>query len=162
MEIDASEMLAACRDYLGFVVSPQRASETAETRNVELARRLDRLAWVIHALTLSKEDPNIGLKEIEPVVNSERIYRLISSAFPDFGWYCVVYGSVSTDGPEVLTGDAIDDLRDIYLDLNDFVWKYENGSKYWAIHGVRDMYRVHWGRHLRDVQSYLHSAIYGS
>lgn len=155
-------MLAACQDYLGFVVASERAGETPKMRNVELARKLDNLAWVIHALTLPEGDLQVDPAEGEPVVDDEHVYQLISAGFPDLGWYPVVYPSDFADPAEVLTGDAIDDLRDIYLDLNAFVWTYENVSKYWAVHGVQAMYRVHWGKHLRDVQSYLHSVIYVS
>jgi len=63
---------------------------------------------------------------------------------------------------ECMTGDAIDDLADIYGDLIGVSWLWENSGEADAVWHFRFGYQTHWGRHLLDLRSYLHWKLYES
>ena len=59
------------------------------------------------------------------------------------------------DGNFVL-GDAIDDLCDIANDLSEVLWRWEHLGADDAHWYLRLMY-MHWGWHMRELQSFLHA-----
>jgi hypothetical protein len=58
-------------------------------------------------------------------------------------------------------GDAIDDLLDITMELRAIahLWRQEGDEK--ALRSFAAAYRFHFGDHLRELQSYLHSSTRG-
>lgn len=53
-------------------------------------------------------------------------------------------------------GEGRDDISDIVLDLKEVLWYFENTSKDNALWYFENSYKSHWGRHLRELQLYLH------
>ena len=81
--------------------------------------------------------------------------------FPDFGFYYQVTPRYADEPEEPTFADAVDDVYDIAGDLRDAQWyrvhgQPGDGERHAALHFV-----IHWGRHLRDLQSHLHLLIHG-
>ena len=64
--------------------------------------------------------------------------------------------SDSIENSDIIVGDAIDDICDIVGDLQEVLWCFENTSENDALWHYEINFRSHWGRHLRDLQLYLH------
>lgn len=89
--------------------------------------------------------------------NDEDIRASIGVRFPEFGYYNSVSEVVSNIGSvKCDVGDAVDDVLDIYKDLRESVWCYDNIGAKEGINYLVSSYFYHWGRHLRDLQLYLH------
>lgn len=79
-------------------------------------------------------------------------------AYDRFASFMFKYYSVSfsptklEEGP--VTGDIADDLADIYRDLKNGLWLYDNGFKVEAVWEWKESFKTHWGRH---VVSALHA-----
>ena len=63
----------------------------------------------------------------------------------------------SEEDPQLLTGDAIDDIVDIAVDLAEVVWLWDNAGQDEALWQLHHGFRSHWGDHLRGLQWYLHA-----
>jgi hypothetical protein len=60
----------------------------------------------------------------------------------------------------ITAGDAIDDLADIVQDLEEVIWRFENVGSEDGLWHFKSLYRMHWGRHLRELSLYLHAKIW--
>lgn len=122
-----------------------------------LAHSLDDLALLVHETPEgAPADSNLEPPEAE----FKDTYDVLAARFPDFGFYPVA-DPLSAPGEEQMLGDAIDDLADIVGDLREVIWRYENlgqADAFWHLH---DLYRIHWGRHLRDLSGYVHAKRFG-
>ncbi len=87
------------------------------------------------------------------------LYAAIRARFPDLGFYSVSDPLVLPAEP--MTGDAIDDLADIVIDLADALWRYDHNGLADALWDLTFSYRTHWGAHARDLAAYLHARQYG-
>ena len=58
-----------------------------------------------------------------------------------------------------MTGDAIDDLADIAGDLEEVLRRFEHSGKNAGDWYFRMLFEIHWGRHLRELQLYLHAKL---
>lgn len=85
----------------------------------------------------------------------------ISKHYPELGFYWSVMNpnDVLSD-VEIGTGDAIDDLVDIYADLKEGYQHYENGNLNEAAFVWKNGYEIHWRQHLVELQCCLHDLIY--
>ncbi|MEM8771512.1 MAG: DUF5063 domain-containing protein [Pseudomonadota bacterium] len=100
--------------------------------------------------------------EYEPQITFEEMKDKISNRFVDFSSYSNADPDINLVGDmKALTvGDALDDLVDIYIDLNTALAYFENGvwkNMFWH---ARLMFG-HWGRHAIDLKSYLHQKLHG-
>jgi hypothetical protein len=57
-------------------------------------------------------------------------------------------------------GDAIEDIADIVGDLKEVLWCFKHTSENDALWNFHNYFKIHWGRHLRDLQLYLHDHRY--
>ena len=122
-----------------------------------LSRLLDELALALlewsGAPPESDNDP--------PAVDASALRARLCARFPGFGFYRVVAPSSPGEGDDdadVTLGDAIDDLLDICSDLHDARWYCGHGEVGDGERCAGELFHDHWGRHLRDLQSYLHRA----
>jgi len=100
-----------------------------------------------------------------PAVDAAALRARLCARFSGFGFYRVVAPSAPGEGDDdaaVTLGDAIDDLLDICSDLRDARWYRDNGDDGDGERCAGELYHYHWGRHLRDLQSYLHRAVHES
>jgi hypothetical protein len=146
-----AEVIEAATALLALPDAPGTVVERKDTLRVVL----DRLAVVYDSVkrtTLREED----LPE-PPRIDYGVVRARFAAAFPDLGLYDAVTELSKADGsPEVTAGDALDDLADIAVDLqevldrakvsiDDAVWEFRFG------------FETHWGTHLRWIQLYLHA-----
>ena len=57
--------------------------------------------------------------------------------------------------PEILTGDAIDDLSDLIIDLSEVAWRLQNTSLDDALWYFNTLMRIHSEEHLLNLLGYL-------
>ena len=96
-----------------------------------------------------------------PDLDQIKIRDMVYSKFPDYGMYNLPE-KVADDlsETELMLGSAHDDLQDIYRDLKEVKWAWENNSAedgLWQFHWGYDH---HWGAHLRNLQWYLYNSRY--
>jgi len=99
--------------------------------------------------------PDSGLEYVTaPITPYDERRQLAAERFPGLGLYNTVpIAPVGDAEPEV--GDAIDDLADIYGDLEVFDQLWTTDGPEAAMLAVSATFDAHWGAHLRDLQHYL-------
>ena len=132
-------------------------------------RSIDReksLMLLLDSLGLSQAYINYNFDEKDypdpPTENEKIIRERISKNFSDFGYYN--YADDIEDKvaeTDTIVGDAIDDLVDIYKEISEVRWRWENTSIEDALFHYDTMYKSHWGCHLRNLQLYVFSKQYG-
>jgi hypothetical protein len=151
MEATRAGIVAAIRGFLEVAGGENGAAP--DERALVLA--LDRLALVAHVSELP--DP---LTDVEaPAGDYESLAAHISARFPTFGFYRAA--DLELEG-EATTGDAIDDLTDIALDLREVLWLLEHAGEADALWAFHFGFRAHWGSHLRALQWFLHGRAQGT
>jgi hypothetical protein len=145
-----SDIRALVRRYLNiFDDIDRKAEEDAELLPV----LLDQLAFAQHFMRFTfdpTEYPD------SPRRDQAELRAIVSRRFPDFGFYNVPE-SVTKDISEskCMVADAIDDLLDIYNDLQDVEWRWSNTSEADALWHFEHSYSSHWQGHLRGLQFYI-------
>ena len=79
-----------------------------------------------------------------PSLDFKQTRALMQSRFPDFGLYAWL-GPEESVQSEVMMGDAIDDLADIFKELSGVPWLAERGNEADAIWHFRLGFEKHWG-----------------
>jgi hypothetical protein len=141
---------ASVRHFLSLLRDGDPPSEVA------LSKALDELALAYHNTPACQpSDADIEAPRSE---DQERAAWL-RNRFPTLGHYAVSDPTeIVTDKP--LVGDAIDDLADIAGDLEEVLWRFEHVSVDEAHWYFRMLFEIHWGRHLRELQLYLHAKMW--
>ena len=141
-------MIAAIRAFHDIVFGPAAPELPA------LARALDALAVAYH------ETPK-GAASKQDLDPPERDYNAtcarIAPRFPTLGYYSVA-DPLTTNGTFSL-GDAIDDLADIANELGETLWRWDHLGPDDAHWHFRDMY-LHWGWHMRELQTLLFAQLF--
>ena len=149
MKVDPTYTTA--RGFLSLVVEGKPPSDEV------LAMALDKLLMAYHEARDGA--PAEGYMEPPQVSFSER-YASLSSRFPNLGVYAVVDPTQINIEQSITAGDAIDDLADIVQDLEEVIWRFENVGSDDGLWHFKSLYRMHWGRHLRELSLYLHAKIW--
>jgi hypothetical protein len=120
----------------------------------ELISALDKLAISTHQIEFEFDDTDyLDNSNFE----YSEIRKKVENRFPDLGLYNIALDVCDRVGDtQIGTADAIDDITDITLDLLTIRWRFENTSKNDALWHYELLFRTHWGRHLRNLQLYLH------
>lgn len=144
------EIETEINNFLNLILEPDSKLEDLN----ELILALDRLA-------ISSHEIEYKFDEADYTDNSNFEYSVIrqkvEKRFPNLGLYNIALDvSEKTGNSEIATSDAIDDITDITLDLLRVRWRFENTSINDALWHYELSFRSHWGRHLRDLQLYLH------
>ena len=118
-----------------------------------LLMRLSKLQEV----TLSIDPHATPLSSIEYPEKHEDFRSLrskFSQAYPNLGLYHYLSCTDLEHEPKIFTGDAIDDLLDIYHEVTRAmsIWKKEPLT---AASDLKLSYWSHWGRHLNDLQKII-------
>ena len=94
--------------------------------------------------------------EDEPEFNFKEIRRNVETNFPEFGLYHSFFDSHKTipDGG-LVTGDSINDLSDLIIDMLVVKWRFENTSEDEAIWHFQFIMRIHSEQHIVDFLKYL-------
>jgi hypothetical protein len=145
--------------FLAFVL---RTEPTTPGDWPELVRLLDDLAMARHVCPAPDYPAGgQGDEDDHAAANSDYsgLRPVIGTRFPDFGYYHVVSPLVDGDLDMEQTpglGDAIDDLADIAVELQQAIWFREHRGHAVGAALLAWAFDVHWGQHLRDLQGYLH------
>jgi hypothetical protein len=137
-------------NFLVFVLEEETELEDLG----ELRASLDKLAHSVNYV-------NYKFDETEYPETPDNNYRLIrkkvEKRFPTLGYYNIPQNvSDKLEKSEIIVGDAIDNISDIVGDLSEVKWCFENTSKDDALWHYQNSFRSQWGRHLRELQLYLH------
>lgn len=123
-------------------------------REARLRAALDRLALAYHFAAAPPDDRDYP---DPPRQTYEDLRARIAPRFPRLGFYNVALDISENIGASVTgTGDALDDITDIALDLHVVLARWESTSEEDALFHFRLGFETHWGRHLRELQLYLH------
>ena len=140
-----------------FIAVIEADGVSAQARLARLAPALDRLSLAYHEFADIENEP--GQAE-PPQRDYEALREMIAARFPDLGYYGAAPPGHSLDA-EIIIGDAIDDLTDIYSELLDVAWCLQHTSAEDATRLFRFGFSHHWGRHLCDVRGAVHYEIFG-
>ncbi len=126
----------------------------------ESSQDLEMLSVWLDRLAADQETISFKFDETEypdsPTIQYHELRSIITQRFPTLGPYNVTSPDSDRLGTrKVEVGDAVDDLVDIVHELADARWYFENTSVANALWHLENGFRMHWGRHLRDLQSYL-------
>jgi hypothetical protein len=96
----------------------------------------------------------------EPKLIYNEIREIINKKFPNHGYYNIP-SKITEEiaDAEIIVGDAIDDICDLYIDMKRIKWRFENTSQMDALWNFQFGYNSHWGWHLRDLQWYVFNLI---
>jgi hypothetical protein len=149
-----SDPLAVRRAIEAVVDLVESTSLTPEERLSLLPCALDWLAAVAHGVSGALDPTSYP---DGPSKDYQATFAMVGRHFPTLGYYNVaqsITGSIAEGS--ICVGDAIDDIADIVGDLQDVLWRWNNTSEGDALWEFRRSFTSHWGRHLRELQLYLH------
>ena len=92
---------------------------------------------------------------VESEAGDSQLQEKISASFPELGLYQVLSSTNLNNDADVFTGDAIDDLLDIYGDISTGLVYWKSGNIDEALWHWRFSYDTHWGKHLVQLQVVL-------
>lgn len=142
---------AAIDNYLGLLDGEPK-TEQRELRKLTLA--LDRL---VSEYQKTEDVDAIDEEADAPSTDYESPYRQAGASYPTLGYYTHIVPDKGMNVEPALA-DAIDDLTDIARDLHEVLWHLDRGRVTDAIWHFRFNYQIHWGVHLHNLRTYLHSA----
>ena len=142
-------MIAAVRAYFQVIETPP-ADEIARLRALGVV--LDQLS---NAYAAAPEAPFVDGNDPPERHDYKAMCDRVRQAFPKFGYYAVV-DPVPDPDAEVTMGDAIDDMADIALDLQQVLWLWDHARQDEAVWLFQFGYRSHWGAHLHELRRYVH------
>lgn len=146
--MNAEDVRDSLKGFLALVTSP--APRSLE----ELIAALDRLASSVH----SARGHSPGENDADPPLSDpERRRRQVQAAFPELGLYSQAADPLVPSSTELVVGDAVDDVADISLDIEEALWLWEHESESEALWSLCFLFDSHWGLHLRSLQLYLHA-----
>lgn len=146
------------KDAVGaFIACIEGDFATDEARLSATARALDRLSLAYHE---GRDIANAPGEGEPPQRDYEALRDKIGALFPTLGYYATAPAGQSLDS-DVTVGDAIDDLTDIYSELQDVAWCFASTSAEDAVRLFRFGFSHHWGRHLCDVRGAIHFELFG-
>lgn len=143
-------IIEAITQYLSVLESAVADDDAIEN----LMASLDTLASLCHNLDFQSDEQDYPEP---PEYDHVRTMEVVRKRFPSLGFYNVageISGNISEGDLHV--GDSISDIAEIADDLNEVLWYFENTSKDNALFYFELGYRTHWGRHMRELQLYLH------
>lgn len=142
------------KEFLSLVLDDE--SELDEP-NLLIAA-LDKLAYSIIHINYVFDETDFPES---PEQNYQLIRKKVQKRFPTLGYYNVAQDiSDNLEKSIVVVGDAIDDISDIVVDLSEVMWCFENTSENDALWHYQNSYKTHWGKHLRELQLYLHDKLW--
>lgn len=141
----------------GFIACVEDVDISPQDRLARLPGSLDRISLAYHAGTAPQDAPS----EAEPPDREYKALReLVAQRFPDLGFYSAAPPGETLDA-EITVGDAIDDITDIYSEMLDVAWCFDNTSDEDALRLFRFGFEHHWGRHLCDLRGAVHFELFG-
>lgn len=141
----------------GFIACIEGEFTTPQARIAATARALDRLSLAYHEGADIADAVSEGAP---PERDNKGLRERLGPLFPTLGFYAAAPAGATLDAEPSL-GDAIDDLTDIYSEVQDVVWCFANTSAEDAVRLYRFGFEHHWGRHVCDVRGAIHFELFG-
>ena len=86
------------------------------------------------------------------------VYSHVKVNFPELGNYHQLSELLNLDlKPEIVAGDALDDLTDLIIDLSEVAWRLENTSLNDGLWYFNTLMKIHSEAHLLNLLTYLKS-----
>ena len=148
--MDLPKIRQVLLNYINLV-SLESENSVAPILRLELA--LDEIAYVYRlSQQLPKKTDHPGV----PRKNYNELRSSVQKIFPTLGYYNTPNEITENIGnSEMCVGDAIDDITDLALDLNEIIWRWDNIGCEDALWHFDFGYTSHWGMHIRCLQLYL-------
>lgn len=138
-------------DFLAFLHDEE---VNYDNHLIKLNVFLDEISLTYHSIPSVSVEKFIDTQKLE----YEDIRRLVIKHFPELGLYNLPQEITQHIGQtNLVIGDAVDDVTDILCDLSEISWCFENADENDALWHFRSGYEHHWGKHLKQLQLYLHS-----
>ncbi len=123
-----------------------------------LIEQLDALATCFHGVTYKFDDTEYP---DPPTKDHKATYQRVAARYPSFGYYNTPMDvSQKIAETTLAVGDAVSDVAEIYDDMHEVLWRFQNTSEADALFYFQLGYRTHWGRHMRDFQQYVHDLVW--
>lgn len=136
-----------------FIKFVDESSKQSPDREKSLLALLDSLGASMASISYEFDDRDYP---DPPEKNKKKLRERISSNFSEYGYYnCAEDISVKISETNIVVGDAIDDILDIYIEISKVSWRLDNTSIDDALWHYDNMYWSHWGYHLRNLQLYV-------
>jgi hypothetical protein len=140
--------------FIDFIENEFNPEEATLTR---LSAYLDQLSFLRHEIDF---DESLLSGKEAPSFQDDEVLKNIEKNFPIPTLYnCVLDMDPRIEKLETSIGDAADDVYDIYTDLKEFLWLFENINKNDAYWHYIFSFNSHWGSHLRNLQLYIHISL---
>ena len=136
-------------EFLEFVCKGEPLEEVQA-----LISQLDALAYSMRYVSFEFDETEYPEA---PTTEYDKVRSEVIKRFPSLGYYNVAEDvSKNVEKSLIIIGDAIDDIADITGDLQEVMWRFNNTSHEDALWHYQNNFTYHWGRHMRDLQLYLH------
>ena len=131
------------------------AEESSLTQEEDVKKAIILLITLYsEALSLLKDGcgDEIDAKEV-----TDQEWKIIYTRFSSlpFNYYFASFSPAKLDEEQGM-GDVADDLADIYRDIKNGLWLFENGNITEAVWEWKQTFNTHWGRHAVSALNTLH------
>ncbi|MBI2519295.1 MAG: DUF5063 domain-containing protein [Bdellovibrio sp.] len=148
---DVSKITQIINEFIEFIEQEWR----------DKINRNKKLLMLLDSLALAQADIKYKFDEMDypdpPKNHFSEVMKLVRQKFNDFGnynWPAEIEENLSKT--DIIVGDAIDDILDIYREMKEIQWRLKNTSANDALWCFENHYNIHWGTHLRNLQRYVH------
>jgi len=146
-----SEIRKTIENYVNLI---EQGIGSEEENEKELIKLLDELAYYMHYVEYEYDETDYPDEDDK---RKEGSRGAAEKRFPQFGHYNQADEVLSNiNETKILVGNAHDDVADIYGDLKEVLWRWENNSEADALWCFQDSFGFHWEYHLRHLQNYLY------
>ena len=154
----AQRFAATCEEYLALWDQDIPRVQQLLLRTYRLLTRLQAGALELRKdLDLEEGDELRDLEE-----DRHELQARIAKRFKAFSYYWICLNPLSSEQTaEFGTGDALDDLADVYCDLQEGLAYWRNGKPQTAEFQWRLMFEAHWGDHAASLLPVLHEYLFG-
>ena len=149
--LDSARELIECKVQAFFALF---SAERPQPSLGDLAVALDELTAVYYATP--DVEPQSTDATNAPSIDEQAFSARAAEVFSDLNWFC----TVAPDGDleqGIGLSDACGALAEIANDLDHVLWEFRNGSVSDGIWEFRFGYQSHWGGHLHELRTYLHT-----
>ena len=151
--------LVAAQSLFDYVVGKEGQKGTVE----ELALHVDAFMYALRFLLVDEVASIQETDDEAPDFAKENWRDIIGPRFSMLGlyWETATSRMVGTENPEIVVGDAIDDLDDIVREINKAKWYLVNCGRDEALAALRWCYESHLYMHLTRLRLHLENEKFG-
>ena len=158
-ELPYLDPMVAALSLLDYIIGIEGQQGTVE----ELAFHVDAFMYSLRYLLVDEVASIQDTDDEPPAIVKSSLRKLIGLRFPMLGHYWETASSrmVKDVDPEIVVGDAIDDLDDISREIGEAKWFYANFGQSEALAALRWRYENHLFMHLTRLRLHLENEKFG-